>query len=90
MDTLFDPYGNLNIDELIAEQPSFQKIMADKTVTPEEIQVQADHVAALLHDFEKTASPDQIELMRKILAELSVLVAVNDYIKSSQTTSERK
>ena len=90
MNTLFDPYGNLNIDELIAEQPSFQKIMADKTVTPEEIQAQANHVAALLHDFEKTASPDQIELMRKILAELSVLVAVNDYIKSSQTTSERK
>lgn len=77
MISLFDQYGNLNIDDMIAEQPSFQKIMADGIVEPHEIQEQAEKVTALLHEFEKTASDEQIELMRKILAELSVLVAVN-------------
>lgn len=77
MISLFDQYGNLNIDDMIAEQPSFQKIMADGIVELHEIQEQAEKVTALLHEFEKTASDDQIELMRKILAELSVLVAVN-------------
>lgn len=77
MISLFDQYGNLNIDDMIAEQPSFQKIMADEIVEPHEIQEQAERVTALLHEFEKTASDEQIELMRKILAELSVLVAVN-------------
>ena len=77
MISLFDQYGNLNIDDMIAEQPSFQKIMADGIVEHHEIQEQAEKVTALLHEFEKTASDEQIELMRKILAELSVLVAVN-------------
>lgn len=77
MTTLFDPHGNLNIDDLIAEQPSFQKIMADGVVTAEEVEEQAARVSALLHQFEKTATSEQVEQMREILAELSVLVAVN-------------
>lgn len=81
MISLFDQYGNLNIDDMIAEQPSFQKIMADGIVEHHEIQEQAEKVTALLHEFEKTASDEQIELMRKILAELSVLVAVNNLKK---------
>lgn len=76
---LFDQYGNLNIDDLIAEQPSFQKIMADGIVTPEEIQKQSTRVTTLLQDFEQTATPDQINQMREILAELSVLVAINNH-----------
>lgn len=78
---LFDQYGNLNIDDLIAEQPSFQKIMADGIVTPEEIQNQSIRVKTLLQNFEQTATPGQIEQMRKILAELSVLVAINNQSK---------
>lgn len=78
---LFDQYGNLNIDDLIAEQPSFQKIMADGVVTPEEIQKQSTRVTTLLQDFEQTATPDQINQMREILAELSVLVAINNQNK---------
>ena len=49
MTTLFDPHGNLNIDDLIAEQPSFQKIMADGGVTAEEVEEQAARVTTLLH-----------------------------------------
>lgn len=78
---LFDQYGNLNIDDLIAEQPSFQKIMADGIVTPEEIQTQSVRVTTLLQEFEQTATPEQINQMREILAELSVLVAINNQNK---------
>lgn len=77
MNSLFDQYGNLNIDDLIAEQPSFQKIMEDGVVTPEEIQDQSDRVSSLLHQFEESATQEQIEQMREILAELSVLVAIH-------------
>lgn len=76
MNSLFDQYGNLNIDDLIAERPSFQKIMEDGIVTPEEVQEQSNRVSSLLHKFEESATPDQIEQMREILAELSVLVAI--------------
>lgn len=78
---LFDQYGNLNIDDLIAEQPSFQKIMADGVVTPEEIEKQSTRVTTLLQNFEQTATPEQINQMREILAELSVLVAINNQNK---------
>lgn len=78
---LFDQYGNLNIDDLIAEQPSFQKIMADGVVTPEKIEKQSTRVTTLLQNFEKTATPEQINQMREILAELSVLVAINNQNK---------
>ena len=77
MNSLFDQYGNLNIDDLIAEQPSFQKIMEDGIITPEEVQEQSKRVSSLLHRFEESATPEQIDQMREILAELSVLVAIN-------------
>lgn len=76
MNSLFDQYGNLNIDDLIAERPSFQKIMEDGIVTPEEVQEQSNRVSSMLHKFEESATPDQIEQMREILTELSVLVAI--------------
>lgn len=78
MTSLFDQYGNLDIDDLIVEQPSFQKIMEDGVVTQDEISEQSERVFNLIHDFEKSANPAQIEQMREILAELSVLVAISD------------
>lgn len=80
--TLFDQYGNLNIDDLIAEQPSFQKIMEDGIVTPEKIQEQSNRVSSLLHKFEEKATPEQIEQMQEILGELSVLIIVNNKNKN--------
>lgn len=78
MNTLFDTCEHLNIDDIIAEQPTFQRIMEDGVVTPEEIQQQANTVVTLLRDFERSATPEQIEQLRHILAELSVLIAVNN------------
>ena len=75
MDTFFEEEGILNIDDLIMEQPSFQKIMADGIITEEELQEQSTRVIASLKAFEKSASPEQIDNIRNLLAEISVLVA---------------
>ena len=81
MNTFFDESGGLNIDDLILEQPSFQKIMEDGIVTEEEIAKQKDRVIAILKNLEQNSTSEQIDQIRELLAEISVLVAVqNKYI----------
>ena len=75
MNTFFDTTGSLNLDELILQQPSFQKIMEDGIVTEEELAEQGQRVKGLLSQMEQTLSPDQIDQVRELLAEISVLVA---------------
>ena len=76
MNTFFDETGTLNIDELILQQPSFRKIMEDGVVTEEEIAEQKERVIALLKKFEQESTPEQIDQVRELLAEISVLIAV--------------
>lgn len=78
MNTFFDESGTLNIDDLILQQPSFQKIMEDGIVTDEELTEQRERVIALLKKLEQSLSPDQIDQVRELLAEISVLVAVRN------------
>ena len=81
MNTFFDESGGLNIDDLILEQPSFQKIMEDGIVTEEEIAKQKDRVIAILKNLEQNSTSEQIDQIRELLAEISVLIAVqNKYI----------
>jgi hypothetical protein len=81
MNTFFDESGGLNIDDLILQQPSFQKIMEDGIVTEEEIAEQKNRVIAILKKLEKNFTSEQIDQVRELLAEISVLVAVqNKYI----------
>ena len=75
MNTFFDETGSLNLDELILQQQSFRQIMADGVVTEQELQDQSSRVTALLHRIEQTATPAQIDQIRELLAEISVLVA---------------
>ena len=75
MNTFFEGEGILNIDDLIVEQPSFQRIMEDGIVTEAELDEQSQRVIACLKAFEKTASSEQIDQVRELLAEISVLVA---------------
>ena len=75
MNTFFDETGTLNLDELILNHPSFKKIMADGVVTQEELTEQGQQVTYLLKKMEQTLSPDQIDQVRELLAEISVLVA---------------
>ena len=81
MNTFFDESGTLNIDDLILEQPSFQKIMEDGIVTEEELTEQKERVVALLKKLEQSLSPKQIDEVRELLAEISVLVAARGLFK---------
>lgn len=75
MNTFFDETGSLNLDELILNQPSFKKIMEDGVVTEEELTEQGQRVSNMLKQMEQSLSPAQIDQVRELLAEISVLVA---------------
>lgn len=77
MKNLVDENGFLNVEDLIMDSPSFQKMMEDNTITEEEIQTQSDLVISLLTQLESTCSEEQKELLRRLLAEVCVLVGVN-------------
>lgn len=78
MNTFFDDTGNLNINELILQQPMYKKIMEDGVVTEEELAEQKERVVYLLKALEQSSSPEQIEQVRNLLAELSVLIAISN------------
>ena len=79
MNTFFDELGGLNIDDLILQQSSFQKIMEDGIVTEDELAEQKDRVIALLKKFEQNSTPEQIDQVREILAEICVLIAIQNF-----------
>ena len=77
MEKLFDEYGCLNVEDLIMKSESFQKIMADDIVTEDEVLEQTERVSALLKEMEATCTPEQTDLLRRLMAEVCVLVSVN-------------
>ena len=86
MKTIFDEYGNLNIEDLIMNSPSFENIVSDNIITEDEIQSQSDRVIDRIRRFEASATPEQIDYLAEILAEISVLIA----IKGMATSNERQ
>lgn len=72
----FNEDGILNIDEMIIESPSFQKIMEDGVVTDEELAEQADKVVAQLREMETKFNEEQIADIKKLLVESNVLQAI--------------
>lgn len=72
----FNQNGILNIDEAIMNKESFKKIMADGTVTEDEIKEQSDKVVGLFLEIEKKYSEEQLREIKDLLAEASVLYAV--------------
>lgn len=89
MNTFFEDDGILNIDDLIMGQPSFQKIMEDGVVTEEELQEQSARVVDSLKKFESSVSSEQIDQVREILAEISVLVAVRNLYERKESVMSR-
>ena len=67
---LFDKEGILNIDELVAQRPTFRKIMEDQIVTDDELTNQANLVVNLLKKLEQTLSPGQLSEVENLLAEM--------------------
>ena len=81
---IFNEQGFIDIDEMIAQEPSFQKIMEDGVVTDEEVAEQKERVIALLKKLEQHLTPEQIDLVRELLAEISVLVAVRNIYEKEE------
>ena len=75
----FNEQGIIDIDEMIAQEPSFQNIMADGVVTEEELKEQAQKVMSLLHEAEHHFSKEDLLFIKKLLAETNVLAAIYHY-----------
>ena len=75
----FNEDGILNIDEMVVNNASFKNIMEDGVITEEEIKAQSDKVVALLHDMEAKYSEEQLDEIKELLVESSVLYAVYNY-----------
>ena len=75
----FDEKGILNIDEMIVNNASFKNIMEDGVVTEEEIKAQSDKVGSMLHEMEAKYSEEQLEEIKSLLVESSVLYAVYNF-----------
>ena len=76
---IFNEQGFIDIDEMIAQEPSFQKIMQDGIVTDDELQQQRERVSSLLHEVENRLSEDNQLLVKKLFAETNVLSAIYHY-----------
>ena len=75
----FNEKGILNIDEMVANNDSFKRIMEDHTVDENEIKEQSDKVVAMLHQMEKEFSEEQLLKDKELLVETSVLYAIYNY-----------
>lgn len=75
----FNEKGILNIDEMVANNNSFKRIMEDNTVDENEIKEQSDKVVAMLHQMEKEFSEEQLLKVKELLVETSVLYAIYNY-----------
>lgn len=69
--------GLLDLDSIIINNPSYQKIMEDGIVTDEEIQEQAKKIDSMLKDMKSKYTPEQFEEVQKLIAEVSVLFVIN-------------
>lgn len=72
----FDSEGSLNINELIANHPSYIKILEDNVVTDEELKSQSDIVLELFKKIESVCNDEQKILIKEMLIETNVLNAI--------------
>lgn len=79
---LFNEQGILNLDEVVMNHPSWQKIMADGIVTAEELTMQADTVTALLHRVDETLNDEQKQLrfLQPVVFQFVVLKTVEKWL----------
>lgn len=76
---LFNEQGIIDMDEMIAQVPSFQTIMEDSIVTDEELQNQSQRVIKLLHEAEKRFNAEDLQFIKTLFAETNVLSAIYHY-----------
>ena len=76
---IFNEQGFIDIDEMIAQEPSFQKIMEDGIVTEKELREQTETVIGLLHEVEDRFSEEDQQLVKRLFAETNVLSVIYQY-----------
>ena len=76
MNKFFNESGSLNMDDLIMERPSFQQLMADGVVTDEKIEEQGQRVKDLILQMEPDFTPEQMDQIYDLVAEVSVLLTL--------------
>ena len=76
---IFNEQGFIDIDEMIAQELSFQKIMEDGVVTDDELREQTETVTNLLHEVENRFSEDDQLLVKRLFTETNVLSAIYHY-----------
>lgn len=72
----FNKQGIIDIDEMVAKEPSFQKIMDDDIVTDDELLKQSQLVIDLLHETEQRFSENDQEFIKRLFVEANVLSTV--------------
>ena len=80
MKNIIDENGNLNIEDLVINNPSFIAYIADNVITDEEKKEQVSKIEAIIREIDEKCSGEEKELVRKLVAELSVLIFMN-YLK---------
>lgn len=73
---IFNEQGFLDIDEMIAQEPTFQIIMEDGVVTDEELRQQTNVVINLLHEVENRFCEEDQLLVKRLFAETNVLSVI--------------
>ena len=76
---IFNEQGLLDIDEMIAQEASFQKIMHDGIVSDDELRQQSEIVINLLHEVERRFNEEEQQLIKKLFAETNVLATIYHY-----------
>ena len=71
--------GILDIDDLVTSQPTFKKIMEDSIVTDEELKEQSQCVITLTKQIEDRLPDEELQLVKRLLAEMSVMTTVYHY-----------
>lgn len=75
----FNEQGILNVDELVVNNTSFKNIMEDGVIKEEEIKIQSDKVVGILRDIEAKYNEEQLEEIKNLIVESSVLFAVYNF-----------
>jgi len=71
--------GILKLDEMVQENESYKKIMADGIITDEEVEEQSHKTIELMQTAEKALNDEQKEIVGNLLSELAVLFSVYNY-----------
>ena len=75
----FNDQGILDIDEMVAQEPSFRKIMDDGIVTDDELFDQSQQVITLLHEAEHRFRDEDLQFVKRLFAETSILSVIYHY-----------